>query len=188
MKKLSFLLLLSPVFFFLACDDDDVEIRQDPIVFYDSNGYVFQATCIGDDIEFFLDVTPDRTDAAMGSYPNHDVYRISVDYNNNQVLDANVDLMFAPTSDGRMCQVFLLTQSSTTGCNFSGDITGETLFSGTENDDVPHINHRLRVPKNVLSSSSTVRVVVELYDSDTGWITLPEGSSVFSWGGSVISW
>ncbi|MEO0727512.1 MAG: hypothetical protein AAFZ63_23410 [Bacteroidota bacterium] len=87
-------------------------------------------------------------------------------------------MLFSPLSDGRICRAALLTDNSTTACSFSDDITGETLFTMTENAGVAHTNHRLRVPKNVLSSGSEIGVVVELYDPDMGWTTLPIGADV----------
>ncbi len=179
MKRLSFLILLCPVFFLLACGDDDTEIQLDPIIFYDNGDYLLQATCTGDDIEFFLDAVMDITDGSMGAFPNSDIYRIYVDYNDNKTIDANIDLLISPLEDGRICTVKLLTAGSTTGCSFANDITGETLFSSTENTGEAHINHRLRLPKTVLSSGSSVGLVVELYDSETGWQRLPEGGDVF---------
>ncbi len=179
MKKLSLLILLSPVFFFLSCDDDDVEIRQAPIVFYDNDGYLLQATCVDDYIEFFFDITPDTTDARMLTFPNGDFYTLYVDYNNNGTLDRNIDLLFGPLEDGRICRSELLTETSTTPCMFSGEITGETLFSATENSSVPHINYLLRVPKEVLSNGSTIGVIVEVYDSASGRRTLPIGADRF---------
>ena len=186
MKKLSFTGLFCITLLLLTCRDDE-EIRMDPIVFYETGDYVLQATCIGNDIEFFLDAVVDTTDGSVGSFPNSDIYRIYVDYNNNEEIDANVDMLFSPLEDGRICQVNLLTNSSTTGCSFSDDITGETLFSSTENAAEPHINHRLRVPKDVLSSGSSIGLVIEIYDSETGWQTLPEGADVL--GRTVtVSW
>lgn len=179
MKKLSLLILFTPVFFFLSCDDEEVEIRQDPIVFYDEDGYFLQATCVGDDIEFFFDITPDTTDARMLDFPNGDFYTLYVDYNNNQVLDRNIDMLFGPLEDGRICRSELLTETSTTPCMFSDDIRGETLFSATENSSVPHINYLLRVPKDVLSNGSTIGVVVEVYDSAMGWRNVPLGADRF---------
>ncbi|MEL6973544.1 MAG: hypothetical protein AAFO02_25550, partial [Bacteroidota bacterium] len=124
------------------------------------------------------DVIIDTTDDSRGTFPDSDIYRIYVDYNNNKVIDANVDMLFSPLSDGRICRAALLTDNSTTACSFSDDITGETLFTMTENAGVAHTNHRLRVPKNVLSSGSEIGVVVELYDPDMGWTTLPIGADV----------
>lgn len=179
MKKLSFLILLSPVFILLACDDDDVEIRQDPIVFYDDAGYFFQATCVGDDIEFFLDITPDTTDNRSGSSFDGDFYGLYIDYNNNQVLDPNIDLLMGTTEDGRICIAKLLSETSTTGCSFSDDYSGMTLFSSTENSEVPHINHLVRVPKSILSADSSIGVIVRLNDGAGGQRWLPEGFDFF---------
>lgn len=187
MKNLNFALLLFTILTFAGCGDDDDTTIVGPVEFFNDGNYIFSYACEGDQIEFFIDVLADKTNSTQRPYPDRDFYRVYVDHNNNGVLDRDVDLVFSPLDDGRLCVSYLLTQTSITTCSFFDDATSETFFSATENETEEHINHRVRLPKDLLSNGATIKVSVQVYDASGSWTVLPDAAPLFD-SAFEISW
>ena len=151
-----------------------------PIEFFNDGNHVFYFECQDENIEFFIDALSDKSNGVSGSWPNKDIYRIFVDYNRNGTVDSGIDLMFSPKDDNSVCVVSLINQTSTSACSFYDDVIGENLFTSTDNSEEQHVNFKVSIPKRILSNSSSTNIVVQLYDSETGWQYFPSNNTLFS--------
>lgn len=164
-------------FFLFSCGKE--EIITEPVVFLKTSNVLFQYDCNDNNITFFLDVLEDVSDGTTGTWPNTDVYRIYIDYNNNGILDSELDLIISTVDDGSTCMAYSLSQTSTTGCNFYDDVTSEKAFSSTDNLEVPHMNYTIIVPKARASEGSKIKVAIHIYNSESGWSKFPSDQDLF---------
>ncbi len=178
LKYILLMLVASVIVLVSSCKKDD--IITDPVIFYDDRTTVLQYRCINDDIEFFVDALSDTTNHIGGEYPNVDFCGISIDYNNNGVLDANIDLQVSQLADERMCVSYLLSQNSSTPCEFYSDVTGETKFSSTINSTEPHMNYTIRIPKSRISENNVSNLSIRLHNAETGFEFIPREQDYFT--------
>ncbi len=185
MNELKFFRWLPMIFILIliSCNkDDDMNIEDDintETEFFNDGNHVFSYKCQDDNIEFFLDAVSDKSNAVLGSWPDKDIYRIYVDFNSNEEVDSGIDLMFSPKEDNSICIVSLIDQTSASGCSFNDAVFGENLFTSTSNSEELHVNYKVTIPKEVLSNSSSANIVIQLYDSETGWQYFPSSNTFF---------
>lgn len=155
--------------------------------FFIDSDVVLQYQCKGNDIEFTLDILSDTSNDFDGEWPDKDIYRIYVDYNSNDQIDEGVDVVFSLMNDNDICTVGLISQTSTTPCDFYDDVTGDQFFGVTEHSKDQHVSYRLRVPKSRLSNTTSTKLYLEIFDAMDGWKAIPEDDPLFE--NSVeISW
>ena len=181
MKNLSFPLtsLFCCLLFLFSCQKECV--ITEPVVFYQDEEVVLQFECEKDDIIFFIDVIGDTTDGRTGAFPDADFFRLYVDFNANQMIDEDIDLLMGKQEDGTVCVASLIDATRTKPCNFYGDTSVETSFATTDNEpDLLHMSYRLRVPKDRVAEDNTARVIVNVYDASRGWRNFPLDQELFS--------
>ncbi len=174
--SLSFLMLL--LLIVSSCKKE--EIAADPVVFYEDGNTILQFTSDGDDIEFFFDALNDLSDGRLGSFPNNDIFRLVIDYNNNGIIDSEVDLTIGILEDGAVCVSYIKDQQTLTPCEFFDDTSGTINFSSTENLEQAHMNYRVKVPKSIIAEGNQIKVIVSLHDSEEGWTEFPRNQVWFS--------
>lgn len=178
-KSLSWLSLSSMLCFSIlllsSCKKE--EVIQTPVEFFNDGTHILSYQSKGDKIEFTFDAVGDGSNALNGTYPEVDTYRLYVDHNSNSLLDSGTDLLIGPHDDGRICVATLLSQNSTTGCEFLDNVTGEGLFSATENSQTNHVSYSLSIPKSVLSDGNSANVYIEILDGRAGWQYFPSYSA-----------
>jgi len=173
------LLLIVSILTITSCQKDDK--LSAPQEFSNTRGGVFSYQTDDDNITFLIDDINNSTNNLTGDFPEADFYRIYVDFNNNGTLDDGVDLMFGPQSDGRICVVTLKSQTSTSGCAYYDDVTGESLFSTTANDEIDHVNYTITIPKSRLSNSSSIaNITIRMHDEENGYAQFPGDSPLFT--------
>lgn len=175
-QLLKFSFILS-IIFIVSCKKDSEPVV--PIEFFNDGDHIFTYACNNDKVDFFIDAIRDTTNQTEGAWPDVDIYRLLIDFNNNGMLDADVDLQISPLEDNRICVVYALTNMSTTPCFFPEDVSGEVNFSNTENAATLHTNFKVSVPKALLSNGSTANVAIHVYDSENGWSYIPPDNNFY---------
>ncbi len=146
----------------ISCNKDEisdpVEIinTEAHIVTYSSNSeYLFIQ------IDALLD-TSNQLDWSENSFT--DFYTIYIDANNNEVLDPNLDFIIGRSSAG-VCFAHLLTESSTTGCDFQTGTTAQNIFGPSNNAAYDHVQFEIEVPLSLFESSNETKVFMNMYDA-----------------------
>ena len=161
-----------------SCTKESVKL--DPVTILQDDEIIIQFKCEGDNIEFFIAAIGDLSDGTNRTFPDMDIYRVFIDYNNNELIDQGVDLMISPKFNDSICVVYLLDEIAVSRCNYFNDITGEINFSSTDNLQILHMNYRVSLPKSRVSEDNKSRIIVQVYDSEKGWKNYPSDPQKFS--------
>ena len=120
------------------------------------------------------------TNSIDRTLPDIDTYRLYFDSNNNGLLDTGIDFMISTSNGGEDCYVTLISQTSTSGCNFFDDIIGTAKFEESQNSDTDHVQFNISIPKRLFSQESMTNLTIRVRDSEIGWRSYPSDSPFFT--------
>jgi len=116
-------------------------------------------------VEDLLNTSDDRE----AEFPIVDFLSLSVDINNNNLIDTDIDKRYSITSIGSNCMQFILTQTSSTTCIEEEGYTYNASYKSSTKSSDEHIIYELILNKeNIFFDSQMVGLIFNLRGEDSG--------------------
>ncbi|MGM0582528.1 MAG: hypothetical protein ACQETL_17750 [Bacteroidota bacterium] len=148
-----------------------------------NENHIVSYECLEKDIKFKFDFIGDETNELNGSWPKIDMYRIWVDFNNNNKIDSLIDRNFSPIkfkSDYLVCKSLMLSKIKLKPCIIDTDAVCFKEFTKTDNSKSRHVYFEMIIPKKELSQSNKVSVYFEFFDGNGKKFSYPSNSPLFN--------
>ncbi len=128
-------------------------------------------------VQFILEAIGDDTDNLKGGWPAVDFVSIGSDVDQNGTVTRNVDVEYGISGGAydKICTQYLLTESSSTGCNgFSSAATMSARFVPTPNQPRPHPIWVFTIPKSELGpDGKTAHLFFRFHNAGKGYKRFP---------------
>ncbi len=145
-----------------SCNKDEIS---DPVEIINTEAHIVNYSSNSEYLFIHIDAlldTSNQLDWSQNSFT--DFYTIYFDANNNEALDPNLDFLIGRSSAG-VCFAHLLTESSTTGCDFQTGTAAQNIFGPSNNAAYDHVQFEIEVPLSLFESSNETKIFINMNDA-----------------------
>ncbi len=122
-----------------------------------------------EEVKFIIEDLLNTSDDREAVFPIKDFLSVSVDINNNNILDERVDTRYGISNGGSNCMQFIISETSSTGCIQEEGYSYDSNFESSSKSSEAHIIYELIINKNnIFSELETVGLIFRLRGEDAG--------------------
>ena len=169
---------------FWSCDG---EVQSDNYLVHNSD-HVITVEDFGTTISVVIENISDLSNDISGPWPDVDFASITVDVNQNGLVDSYIDVSYGSTggSSTTICTQYLITENLSTSCGgFNSNASFFIAFADSDNSTQEHPIWTYTIPKTEIFldenqdgviDDNSVHFVIKIYKSGAGYTTYPKSN------------